>query len=140
MNLVSFAGIVGDGGENAPNVRIGVVKRLRSDVGSNRDNARSRAQTQRSILTNAIVVVVAFRRCRWWRFHFRLFHRTPNFPNWVSPLRCSVPPLGTVNYELWSQWVKCDFVWWKWWGARTRKQQITNLKLALEALQFFYDY
>jgi hypothetical protein len=34
-----FAGIIGDGSENTPNVRIGIVKRLRSEIGSNRDNA-----------------------------------------------------------------------------------------------------
>lgn len=37
--LMPFAGIVGDGSENTPNIRIRIVKRLRSETGSNRNNA-----------------------------------------------------------------------------------------------------
>jgi len=66
---VPFAGIVGDGSENAPNARIRVVKRLRGNVGGNGDNARSRAYTRRTLIT----AIVASRR---WRrgFHLLLFH------------------------------------------------------------------
>lgn len=131
-----FAGIVGDSSENAPNLRIGVVKRLRGDVGGDGDNARSRAQTLRAIITTT--ANVASRRCHR-SFHFCLFHRhfqNPNYLNFPSSVFARFHhywELGTVNCT-----GKCVFTLMMGHAlTHARKEQQTNLKLALEALELF---
>ena len=79
QNLVPFAGIVGDSGEDAPNVRIGVVKRLRRDVGSDRNNAipwtRAQRVLLRWILTTTTTTTNGFRGFGDWGFGFLVLHR-----------------------------------------------------------------